>query len=154
MEMKLTERELELLLLIKSIWEFDAENPGNIPEGGIGEIAVSNGIYEPDEYKECLQELRRLKLVDGDEKITEAGTNYLITLYAEVEKFCKEKNNIDKHILEQLRQAMEMIEKHKNAKITLSQMLDYVMKITTIIHNVLASAEICRTLYKFIETLS
>lgn len=91
MDMILTERELELLLLIKSICEFDAENPGNIPEGGIGEIAVSNGIYEPDEYKECLQKLRQLKLVDGDEKITEAGTNYLITLYAEVEKFCKEK---------------------------------------------------------------
>lgn len=91
MDIKLTERELDLLVLIKSIWDFEEKNPGNIPDGGIGEIAVSNGIYEPDEYKECLQKLRQLKLVDDDEKITEAGTNYLITLYAEVEKFCKEK---------------------------------------------------------------
>lgn len=77
MDMILTERELELLLLIKSICEFDAENPGNIPEGGIGEIAVSNGIYEPDEYKECIQKLDQLGFVDEDDKVTTAGNNYI-----------------------------------------------------------------------------
>ena len=77
MDMILTARELELLLLIKSIWEFDAENPGNIPEGGIGEIAVSNGIYEPDEYKECIQKLDQLGFVDEDDKVTTAGNEYI-----------------------------------------------------------------------------
>ena len=77
MDIKLTERELELLLLIKSICEFDAENPGNIPEGGIGEIAVSNGIYEPDEYKECIQKLDQLGFVDEDDKVTTAGNEYI-----------------------------------------------------------------------------
>lgn len=77
MDMILTERELELLLLIKSICEFDAENPGNIPEGGIGEIAVSNGIYEPDEYRECIQKLDQLGFVDEDDKVTTAGNNYI-----------------------------------------------------------------------------
>lgn len=77
MDIKLTERELELLLLIKSICEFDAENPGNIPEGGIGEIAVSNGIYEPDEYRECIQKLDQLGFVDEDDKVTTAGNNYI-----------------------------------------------------------------------------
>lgn len=77
MDMKLTERELELLLLIKSICEFDAENPDNIPEGGIGEVVVSNGIYEPDEYKECIQKLDQLGFVDEEDKITTAGNDYI-----------------------------------------------------------------------------
>lgn len=77
MDMILTARELELLLLIKSIWEFEAENPGNIPRGGIKEIVVSSLIYESDEYEECLQKLEQLGFVDKKDKVTTAGNNYI-----------------------------------------------------------------------------
>ena len=77
MEMKLTERELELLLLIKSIWEFEATNPDNIPQSGIGEIVVSSLIYEPDEYDKCIEKLDELGFVDEEDKITTAGNDYI-----------------------------------------------------------------------------
>lgn len=146
MDMILTERELELLLLIKSICEFDAENPGNIPEGGIGEIAVSNGIYEPDEYKECLQELKQLKLVDGDEKITEAGNDCLIEYYTEAEKICKEKG-IENPFAEQLQQLREFSEQPHKEKITLEQVVSNVCKMVAILHGLLKSVEILGKLF-------
>lgn len=146
MDMILTERELELLLLIKSICEFDAENPGNIPEGGIGEIAVSNGIYEPDEYKECLQELKQLKLVDGDEKITEAGNDCLIEYYTEAEKICKEKG-IENPFAEQLQHLRELSEQPHKEKITLEQVVSNVCKMVAILHGLLKSVEILGELF-------
>ena len=146
MDIKLTERELELLLLIKSICEFDAENPGNIPEGGIGEIAVSNGIYEPDEYKECLQELRRLKLVDGDEKITEAGNDCLIEYYTEAEKICKEKG-IENPFAEQLQQLREFSEQPHKEKIDLKQVVINICKIVITIGTLVDSMESLKKLF-------
>lgn len=146
MDMILTERELELLLLIKSICEFDAENPGNIPEGGIGEIAVSNGIYEPDEYKECLQKLRQLKLVNDDEKITEAGNDCLIEYYTEAEKICKEKG-IEKPFAEQLQQLRALSEQPHKEKITLEQVVSNVCKMVAILHGLLKSVEILGKLF-------
>lgn len=146
MDIKLTEREFDLLVLIKSIWDFEAENPGNIPEGGIGEIAVSSLEYEPDEYKECLQELRRLKLVDGAEKITEAGNDCLIEYYTEAEKICKEKG-IENPFAEQLQQLRVLSEQPHKEKITLEQVVDNVYKMVVILQGLLKSVEILGKLF-------
>lgn len=91
MDMILTARELELLLLIKSIWEFEAENPGNIPRGGINEIVVSSLIYEPDEYEECLQKLEQLGFVK-DDKVTTAGNDYIEEFKSSIDETLTEKN--------------------------------------------------------------
>ena len=146
MDIKLTERELDLLVLIKSIWDFEEKNPGNIPDGGIGEIAVSNGIYEPDEYKECLQELKQLKLVDGDEKITEAGNDCLIEYYTEAEKMCKEKG-IENSFAEQLQQLRALSEQPHKEKITFEQVVDNVCKMVAILQGLLKSVEILGKLF-------
>lgn len=146
MDIKLTERELDLLVLIKSIWDFEEKNPGNIPDGGIGEIAVSGLEYEPDEYKECLQELRQLKLVDGDEKITEAGNDCLIEYYTEAEKMCKEKG-IENSFAEQLQQLRALSEQPHKEKITFEQVVDNVCKMVAILQGLLKSVEILGKLF-------
>lgn len=92
MDMILTARELELLLLIKSIWEFEAENPGNIPRGGIKEIVVSSLIYESDEYEECLQKLEQLGFVDKKDKVTTAGNDYIEEFKSSIDETLTEKN--------------------------------------------------------------
>ena len=145
MDMILTEREFDLLVLIKSIWDFEEKNPGNIPEGGIGEIAISSFDYEPDEYEECLQELRQLKLVDGDEKITEAGNDCLIEYYTEAEKICKEKG-IENPFAEQLQQLRALSKQIRKEKITLEQAVDYIYKMVVIANGLLASVQIIRNL--------
>lgn len=146
MDIKLTEREFDLLVLIKSIWDFEAENPGNIPDGGISEIVVSSLIYESDEYEECLQELKQLKLVDGDEKITEAGNDCLIEYYTEAEKICKEKG-IENPFAEQLQHLRELSEQPHKEKITLEQVVSNVCKMVAILHGLLKSVEILGELF-------
>ena len=146
MDIKLTEREFDLLVLIKSIWDFEEKNPGNIPDGGISEIAVSSLIYESDEYEECLQELKQLKLVDGDEKITEAGNDCLIEYYTEAEKICKEKG-IENPFAEQLQQLRALYEQPHKEKITLEQVVNNVCKMVTILHALLKSVEILGKLF-------
>lgn len=146
MDMILTEREFDLLVLIKSIWDFEEKNPGNIPDGGISEIAVSSLIYESDEYEECLQELKQLKLVDGDEKITDAGNDCLIEYYTEAEKICKEKG-IENPFAEQLQQLRALYEQPHKEKITLEQVVNNVCKMVTILHALLKSVEILGKLF-------
>lgn len=146
MDMILTEREFDLLVLIKSIWDFEEKNPGNIPDGGISEIAVSSRIYESDEYEECLQELKQLKLVDGDEKITDAGNDCLIEYYTEAEKICKEKG-IENPFAEQLQQLRALYEQPHKEKITLEQVVNNVCKMVTILHALLKSVEILGKLF-------
>lgn len=146
MDIKLTEREFDLLVLIKSIWDFEEKNPGNIPDGGISEIAVSSLIYESDEYEECLQELKQLKLVDGDEKITDAGNDCLIEYYTEAEKICKEKG-IENPFAEQLQQLRALYEQPHKEKITLEQVVNNVCKMVTILHALLKSVEILGKLF-------
>lgn len=146
MGIKLTEREFDLLVLIKSIWDFEEKNPGNIPDGGINEIAVSSLIYESDEYEECLQELKQLKLVDGDEKITDAGNDCLIEYYTEAEKICKEKG-IENPFAEQLQQLRALYEQPHKEKITLEQVVNNVCKMVTILHALLKSVEILGKLF-------
>lgn len=146
MDIKLTEREFDLLVLIKSIWDFEEKNPGNIPDGGINEIAVSSLIYESDEYEECLQELKQLKLVDGDEKITDAGNDCLIEYYTEAEKICKEKG-IENPFAEQLQQLRALYEQPHKEKITLEQVVNNVCKMVTILHALLKSVEILGKLF-------
>lgn len=92
MDMILTARELELLILIKSIWDYEAENPGNIPAGGIGEIAVSNLIYKPDEYEECLQKLNQFGFVDKKDKVTTAGNEYIEEFKSSLDEALAEEN--------------------------------------------------------------
>lgn len=121
MDIKLTEREFELFLLINQIWEFAGENPDKFPEEEdvekyIGEIMeqviVSNKMkvlsksktYESEEYRECLQELEHLNLVDKKTKITKSGKKLLIRFYDMIQTGCEAlgKENIlsDKHQIE------------------------------------------------------
>ena len=100
MKVRMTPREFELLLLINNIWEFEKITPGSIPEGGIEEVIVSNametgtadGAYDSDEYRDCLQGLRKERLVNDKTEITSKGKKFLIEAYDAAETICKAKN--------------------------------------------------------------
>lgn len=47
---QLTPEELEILILIKTIEDFEEENPGNLPPDGIREVIVSSDIKTPEEF--------------------------------------------------------------------------------------------------------
>lgn len=100
MKVRMTNREFELLLLINNIWEFEKITPGSIPEGGIEEVIVGNamktgtadGAYDSDEYRDCLQGLRKERLVNRKTKITRKGKKFLIEAFDAAEAICKAKN--------------------------------------------------------------
>lgn len=100
MKVRMTNREFELLLLINNIWEFEKITPGSIPEGGIEEVIVGNamktgtadGAYDSDEYRDCLQGLRKERLVNDKTEITSKGKKFLIEAFDAAEAICKAKN--------------------------------------------------------------
>lgn len=76
-QIALTTEELNLLLMIFAITEFDKEQPGNIPEGGVGEVLVSSSIIEPEDFDELSDNLLEYGFINEDCLITALGIKYL-----------------------------------------------------------------------------
>lgn len=123
MKVRMTNREFELLLLINNIWEFEKINPGSIPEGGIEEVIVGNamktgtadGAYDSDEYRDCLQGLRKERLVNDKTEITSKGKKFLIEAFDAAEAICKAKN-IDNILNDNEKVALAVAKKTKEDK--------------------------------------
>ena len=86
MNHELTVEELEVLYLIKAIADFDKENPGNIPAGGVGEVIVSNGVKEPEEFDKITDVLFKNGLTDADNWITKEGCEYLKSFESDLQE--------------------------------------------------------------------
>ena len=88
----LTTEELHLLLTINAITEFNKEQPGNIPAGGIGEVIVSNAIMESEDFDELSDKLLKLELIDKDCFISALGCEYLSNFAEDLKRKEKDKN--------------------------------------------------------------
>ena len=76
-EIQLTTAEMEILILISSIKEFESENPENELKCGVGEVIVSNELMEPDLYERVSDSLYQLGLIDDEDSLTDAGQSYI-----------------------------------------------------------------------------
>lgn len=76
-QQQLTTQQVELLILIKEIADFDKEQPGNIPQGGVGEIIVSNNIMTSEELKEVSEVLESYGYLHGNYELTMDGKQYV-----------------------------------------------------------------------------
>ena len=116
MSSQLTPEELEILILIKTIEDFEEENPGNLPPGGIGEVIVSSDIKTPEEFDKITDVLYENGLTDEDNATTSKGKEYIEKLTKEMESG---KVNLSTAILTTLKKFLEEdIEKYpviKNA---------------------------------------
>lgn len=74
---QLTADEIEVLMTIGAIMEFEKENPGNIPQGGVGEVIVSSDIMEAEIFNETAQNLCEFGLLDDEYLLTDNGRTYL-----------------------------------------------------------------------------
>lgn len=88
----LTTEELHLLLTINAITEFNKEQPGNIPAGGIGEVIVSNAIMESEDFDKLSDKLLELELIDKDCFISALGCEYLSNFAEDLERKEKDKD--------------------------------------------------------------
>ena len=130
----LTTEELHLLLTINAITEFNKEQPGNIPAGGIGEVIVSNAIMESEDFDKLSDKLLELELIDKDCFISALGCEYLSNFAEDLERKEKDKDatckinfsNIDFQCL-----AEKLSETAK--KINWSKAIDFVYKGISII---------------------
>lgn len=66
-------KEMELLLWLDAIEEFVCKNPDSLPPGGVGEILISNGIYDVDDYNEILEILLDKGYIKEDGSVTAKG---------------------------------------------------------------------------------
>lgn len=78
----LTTEQVELLILIDSIEEFESKNPGNIPPGGIKEILDSSNVMEPEKFSQLANVLEHYGYLHNGDKLTIDGKQY-IELYKE-----------------------------------------------------------------------
>ena len=85
----LTTEQIELLILIECIEEFDKENPGNIPNGGIREILVENSIMELEDFDRITEVLEYYGYLKNGDELSIDGRQY-INLFKE---YLKEKSN-------------------------------------------------------------
>lgn len=96
-KVQLTTAEMEILITIDMIMEFDKANQGNIPYGGVGEIIVSNGLMESDIYGRVTDSLYLLGLINDEDFLTEAGQNYIKQLIDDANNLEKDKNAVCKN---------------------------------------------------------
>lgn len=76
-QQQLTTEQIELLILIKEIEDFNREQPGNIPDGGVGEIIVSSGVMTADELKDTTDILENYGYLQNDYELTIDGRQYI-----------------------------------------------------------------------------
>lgn len=79
------------------IMRFEEDNPGNIPDGGIDEIIVSNNVMESDIYERVADSLYHYGLINDEDFLTEAGQNYIKQLIDDANNLEKDKNAVYKN---------------------------------------------------------
>lgn len=79
------------------IMEFEEENSGNIPNGGIDEIIVSSNVMESDKYEGVANKLYHYGLINDEDFLTEAGRNYIKQLIDDANNLEKDKNAVCKN---------------------------------------------------------
>ena len=85
----LTTEQVELLILIECIEDFDKKNPGNVPPGGIKEILDTNSIMEPDDFDRIAKVLEYYGYLENGDELSIDGKQY-INLFKE---YLEEKSN-------------------------------------------------------------
>lgn len=131
-QQQLTTEQVELLILIKEIEDFNKEQSGNIPEGGVGEIIVSNGVMTADEFDNITDILENYGYLQNDYELTTDGRQYIKIFQEYLQKKAKTTNvehisfsliNIEKlelaiakiDILNNLGKWLELLNKAKKA---------------------------------------
>lgn len=128
-EITLTTEQLHLLLTINAITEFNKEQPGNIPAGGVGEVIVSNAVMDSEDFDKISDKLLELNLIDEDCFISALGCEYLNNFAEDLERKEKDKNavyklNLSKVNLKKLAEKVSETAK----KINWSQAMDFAYK--------------------------
>lgn len=93
-EIQLTTAEMEILILISTIREFESENPENELECDVGEVIVSNELMEPDEYQRVADSLYHLGMIDDKDFLTEAGQSYIEQVKKDAENMKSDRNAV------------------------------------------------------------
>lgn len=69
----LTTEQIELLIIISEIEEFDRKHPRNIPQGGIKEILESSNIMTSEEFKRLANVLEYYGYLHNGDELTIDG---------------------------------------------------------------------------------
>lgn len=93
-EIQLTTAEMEILILISTIREFESENPENELKCGVDEVIVSNELMEPGTYKRVSDSLYHLGLIDDEDFLTEAGQSYIEQVKKDAENMKSDRNAV------------------------------------------------------------
>lgn len=93
-EIQLTTAEMEILILISTIREFESENPENELKCGVDEVIVSNELMEPDEYQRVADSLYHLGMIDDKDFLTEAGQSYIEQVKKDAENMKSDRNAV------------------------------------------------------------
>lgn len=93
-EIQLTTAEMEILILISSIREFESENPENELKCGVEEVIVSNELMEPDLYERVSDSLYHLGLIDDEDFLTDAGQSYIEQVKKDAENMKSDRNAV------------------------------------------------------------
>ena len=73
----LTTEQLELLIMIDEIEEFDKKHPGNIPAGGIKEVLDSSNVMGDEDFSRIASVLEDYGYLHNGDELTVAGKNYI-----------------------------------------------------------------------------
>lgn len=90
----LTTEQIEFLIIIDDIEEYDRKHPGNIPAGGIKEILESSSIMTSEEFKRLANVLEYYGYLHNGDELTIDGKQY-IELFKEYLKQKAENPNIE-----------------------------------------------------------
>lgn len=93
-ETQLTTAEMEILILISSIREFESENPENELKCSVEEVIVSNELMEPDRYERVTDSLCHLGLIDDEDFLTDAGQSYIEQVKKDAENMKSDRNAV------------------------------------------------------------
>lgn len=89
---QLTADELDVLMTIGAIMEFEKENPGNIPHGGVCEVIVSSNIMEAETFNKIAENLYGFGILDDEYLLTNNGWTYLQQLEHDLQCLKENKN--------------------------------------------------------------
>lgn len=73
----LTTEQLELLVIIDEIQEYDKEHPNSIPAGGIKEVLDSSSIMDSDNFNRIAHVLEYYGYIHNGDELTVDGKQYI-----------------------------------------------------------------------------
>lgn len=73
----LTTEQLELLVIIDEIQEYDKEHPNSIPAGGIKEVLDSSSIMDSDNFNRIANVLEYYGYIHNGDELTVDGKQYI-----------------------------------------------------------------------------